>query len=63
MAKLIGTKKINLAVFISGAGSNLKNLIKHSLKKILNSVFVSFYQTIQKQKALIMRNNIKFIIK
>ena len=37
MAKLIGTKKINLAVFISGAGSNLKNLIKHSLKK--NSKF------------------------
>ena len=34
MAKLIGLKKIKTAVFISGKGSNLKNLIKFSLKKI-----------------------------
>tara|TARA_B100000287_G_C20200847_1_gene609949 strand:+ start:282 stop:536 length:255 start_codon:yes stop_codon:yes gene_type:complete len=33
MAKLIGFKKINIAVFISGNGSNLKALIAHSLKK------------------------------
>ncbi len=33
MAKLIGPKKIKTAVFISGKGSNLKNLIKFSLKK------------------------------
>ena len=33
MPRLIGVKKINIAVFISGTGSNLKNLIKHSLKK------------------------------
>mgnify|MGYP001357824493 FL=1 len=34
MAKLIGKKKIKTAVFISGQGSNLKNLIKFSkLKK------------------------------
>ena len=33
MAKLIGTNKINVAVLISGAGSNFKNLIIHSLKK------------------------------
>ncbi len=34
MVKLIGPKqKIKLAVFISGTGSNLKNLIKHSLLK------------------------------
>ena len=33
MEKLIGTKKINIAVFITGNGSNLKNLIKHSFKK------------------------------
>ena len=33
MAQLIGTKKINCAVFISGAGSNLKSLIKFSKKK------------------------------
>ena len=34
MVKLIGPKRIRTAVFISGAGSNLKNLIKFSLKKI-----------------------------
>ena len=33
MIKLSGPKKINTAVFISGKGSNLKNLIKFSLKK------------------------------
>jgi len=33
MLKLIGVKKINIAVFISGAGTNFNNLIKHSLKK------------------------------
>ena len=37
MPKLIGVKKINIAVFISGNGSNFKNLILHSLKK--NSKF------------------------
>ncbi len=34
MVKLIGPKKIKTAVFISGTGSNLKNLIKYSLKKV-----------------------------
>ena len=33
MPRLIGVKKVNIAVFISGTGSNLENLIKHSLKK------------------------------
>jgi len=33
MKKLIGFKKIKTAVFISGTGSNLKNLIKFSKKK------------------------------
>ena len=37
MQKSIGFKKINIAVFISGSGSNLKNLINYSLKK--NSKF------------------------
>ena len=37
MRKLIGSKKINIAVFISGTGSNFNNLIKNSLKK--NSKF------------------------
>ena len=36
MLKLIGDKK-NVAIFISGTGSNFLNLIKHSLKK--NSKF------------------------
>ena len=34
MVKLIGPKKIRTAIFISGTGSNLKNLIKFSLKKV-----------------------------
>ena len=33
MIKLSGSKKVNTAVFISGNGSNLKNLIKFSLSK------------------------------
>ena len=33
MVKLIGPKKIRTAIFISGTGSNLENLIKFSLKK------------------------------
>tara|TARA_X000001036_G_scaffold314847_1_gene293313 strand:+ start:752 stop:1330 length:579 start_codon:yes stop_codon:yes gene_type:complete len=37
MANLNGYKKLNIAVFISGTGSNLKNLINHSKKK--NSKF------------------------
>ena len=34
MKKFHGIKKLNTAVFISGKGSNLKNLIKFSKKKI-----------------------------
>tara|TARA_B100001057_G_scaffold369631_1_gene373340 strand:+ start:976 stop:1560 length:585 start_codon:yes stop_codon:yes gene_type:complete len=37
MTESSGTKKINVAVFISGRGSNLKNLIKSSKK--INSKF------------------------
>ena len=33
MVKLVGSNKINTAVFISGTGNNLKNLIKFSLLK------------------------------
>ena len=36
MEKLIGLKKIKIAVFISGKGSNLLNLIKNLKKKIQN---------------------------
>ena len=35
MPKLIGNKKINVAVFISGNGSNLKSLILKVFKKKL----------------------------
>jgi phosphoribosylglycinamide formyltransferase-1 len=33
MEKLTGLKKVKTVVFISGTGSNLKNLIKFSKKK------------------------------
>ena len=33
MKKLIGKSKINISVFISGRGTNLKNLIKFAKKK------------------------------
>lgn len=33
MPKSTGIKKLNIAVFISGTGSNFNNLIEHSLKK------------------------------
>jgi len=33
MLKLTGVKKINIAVFISGTGTNFKNLIQYSLKE------------------------------
>jgi len=48
MKKSNGIKKVNAAVFISGTGSNLKNLIRFSLKK--NSKF---------NINLIISNNIK----
>ena len=48
MVKLIGSNKINTAVFISGKGSNLKNLIKFSLLK-KSPIKISF----------IVSNNIK----
>ena len=38
MVKSIGFKKIKVAVFISGKGSNLRNLISHSFKS--NSRFI-----------------------
>ena len=48
MVELIGSNKIKTAVFISGTGSNLKNLIKFSLLK-KSPIKVSF----------IVSNNIK----
>ena len=48
MQKLTGLKKINISIFISGTGTNLKNLIFHYFKK--NSKF---------KIALIISNNPK----
>ena len=46
MVKLTGLKKIKTAVFISGAGSNLKNLIKFSkIKNSLISIDLIFSST------------------
>jgi len=48
MKKLIGLKKIKTAVFISGTGSNLKNLIKFSkIKKNIISIDLIISDTIK----------------
>jgi len=48
MEKLTGLKKIKTAVFISGTGSNLKNIIKFSKQKkspiIIDLIFSNNYQ-------------------
>ena len=49
MTKLTGPKKINTAVFISGTGTNLKNLIKFSLSK--NSPIKIIFVLSNNQKA------------
>ena len=41
MKKLTGLKKTKTAVFISGTGSNLKNLIKFSKKKKITHLYKS----------------------
>ena len=59
MVKLIGLKKLKTAVFISGSGSNLKNLIKFSLLKKspikIEYVISSNFQL----RDLILQKNIK----
>ena len=52
MKKLIGLKKIKTAVFISGAGSNLKNLIKFSKTKISPIVIKLIISNYKKAKGL-----------
>ena len=49
MARLIGLRKVNIAVFISGTGSNLFNLIKYS--KLKNSKYVVKYVFSDKKNA------------
>ena len=61
MKKLNGTNKINIAVFISGKGSNLKNLIKHSYA--YNSKFRISLIITDNSKALGLKFAKKFHIK
>ena len=48
MKKSIGFQKNKSAVFISGAGSNLKNLIKFSKKKKF-PISINYYFKIKKR--------------
>ena len=61
MPKSIGIKKYNIAVFISGTGSNLRNLINHSLKK--NSKFRVSLVISDKSKAKGLEYAYRFKIK
>jgi phosphoribosylglycinamide formyltransferase 1 len=59
MVKLIGPKKVKTAVFISGTGSNLKNLIKFSkIKSSPISIDLIFSNT-SKAKGLKFSNQFK----
>ena len=49
MVKSTGIKKVNIAVFISGTGSNLLNLIKYS--KLKNSKYIIKYVFSDKKNA------------
>ena len=52
MKKLIGLKKIKTAVFISGTGSNLKNLIKFSKTRISPILIKLIISSSKKAKGL-----------
>ena len=52
MKKLIGLKKIKTAVFISGTGSNLKNLIKFSKTKLSPILIKLIISSSKKAKGL-----------
>ena len=59
MEKLTGFKKINTAVFISGTGSNLKNLIKFSKKKKSLIIIKAIVSNTFKAKGLKYSNEFK----
>ena len=59
MAKLIGKKKINVAIFASGRGSNLFALIKYSLKKNSKIKINLIVSDNNKSKALRYARNFK----
>jgi phosphoribosylglycinamide formyltransferase-1 len=66
MALLTGSNKINIAVFISGTGSNLKSLIKFSkLKKspiIIKMIISNNYKAKGLQYANIYKIKKKYLI-
>ena len=64
MAKLIGKIKLNTAIFISGRGSNLNNLIKFSKKKNSSININLVISSEKKAKGVIYarKNNIKINI-
>ena len=59
MIKYSGPKKIKTAVFISGTGSNLKNLIKFSKQRNFPISIDSIISNNAKAKGLIYANNFK----
>ena len=61
MKKLNGKLKYNIAVFISGRGSNLKSIIKYSLKKKTSYKVKIVISNKRKVKGLLIakKNNIK----
>ena len=59
MIKLTGRKKINTAVFISGTGTNLKNLIKFSLSKDSPIIIKNIISNKTKAKGLNYANKYK----
>ena len=56
MQKLIGSKRVKTAVFISGTGSNLKNLIKFSKNKKSPILIDLIISNTKKAKGLIFAN-------
>jgi len=59
MAQLTGSNKINIAVFISGTGSNLKSLIKFSKLKKSPIIIKMIISNNYKAKGLKYANNYK----
>ena len=59
MKKSIGFKKIKIAVFISGTGSNLKNLINHSFKQNSRYIIKLIISNESKAKGLIYAKKFK----
>ena len=63
MTKLLGSKRIYTAVFISGTGTNLKNLIKFSLQKRSPIAIKVVISNKSKAKGLIFAKKSKIKVK